>query len=90
MSIRRLLFTYLPLSVLALLLSGCDGPNLLERAENPFAYGCCGLVLLILDIVAIVDVVNNPWGTGRKVLWIALILIFPILGLILYYLFGRE
>lgn len=87
---RSFRWVYLPLSLLALLLTGCDGPNLVDRAQQPFAYGCCGLVLLILDVIAIVEVVNSPWDTSKKILWILLILIFPILGLIIYYLFGRE
>lgn len=75
---------------LAIFLTGCGGPNLIDRARDPWAYGCCGAILLILDIIAIVEVINSPWETGRKVLWVLLILFFPLLGLIIYYIFGRE
>ena len=52
--------------------------------------GLLGLVVLILDIVAIVDALKGSLTTGLKVLWIVLILIFPVLGVILYFLLGRK
>jgi hypothetical protein len=52
--------------------------------------GLIGLVVLVLDIIAIIDAVKGSLTTGMKVLWIALILIFPVLGVILYFLIGRK
>ena len=49
-----------------------------------------GLVVLILDIVALIDVVKSSVETGKKVLWIVLILILPILGMILYFVIGKK
>ena len=49
-----------------------------------------GLVVLVLDIVAIIDVVKSGKTGGQKALWIVLILILPIIGLILYFLMGRK
>lgn len=49
-----------------------------------------GLVVLILDIVAIVDCVKSSLTTGMKVLWVILILVLPVIGLILYFLMGRK
>jgi len=49
-----------------------------------------GIIILILDIVAIIDCVKGQKPTGHKVLWIILILVLPILGLVLYYLVGRK
>ena len=81
---------YCTSALFVIALTGCGGPNLIDRARDPWAYGCCGLILLILDIIAVVEVINSPWSTGRKTLWVLLILFFPILGLILYYLLARE
>jgi hypothetical protein len=52
--------------------------------------GIGGVILLILDIWAIVSVVG--WGatTGKKVLWVVLILLLPLLGFILWLLFGPR
>ena len=49
-----------------------------------------GLIILVLDIIAIVDCVKGSLTAGKKTLWIILILILPIIGLILYYLVGRN
>jgi hypothetical protein len=49
-----------------------------------------GLVILALDIIAIVDVAKGGGDIGRKILWIVLILLLPLLGMILYFLLGRS
>ena len=49
-----------------------------------------GLVILVLDIVAIVDVVKSAVDTGKKVLWVLLILVLPIIGMVLYFLIGKK
>jgi len=49
-----------------------------------------GLVILVLDIVAIVDCLKSNTETGKKVLWILLIVFLPMLGMILYFLLGRK
>jgi hypothetical protein len=52
--------------------------------------GLIGLVVLVLDIIAIVDVVKSSMDTGKKVLWILLVLILPVIGMILYFLLGKK
>ena len=52
--------------------------------------GLLGLVILVLDIIAIVDAVKSSMDTGKKILWIVLILLLPIIGLILYFLVGKK
>ena len=49
-----------------------------------------GLVVLILDIVAIVSVLGGTSSLGRKVLWVAIILLFPVIGVIIYFLVGQS
>ncbi len=49
-----------------------------------------GLVVLVLDIVAILDIVKGAKSGGQKALWIILVLVLPIIGLIAYYLIGRK
>jgi hypothetical protein len=72
-----------------LVLSGCVvGDNLFELAVNPFA-GICTLIVLILNIVAIVEILGSTRDTVSKVIWIAALFFLPVVGLILYYFFGR-
>ena len=49
-----------------------------------------GLIILVLDIIAIINVLTGSGSTGHKVLWTLLILFLPLIGLILYYLIGRT
>ena len=52
--------------------------------------GILGLIIFVLDIIAIVDVIKSSEDTGKKLLWILLILLLPILGMILYFLLGKK
>lgn len=48
-----------------------------------------GLVVLILDILAIIEIFKSSKDMTAKLLWTLLILFFPIVGLLIYYFFGR-
>jgi len=52
--------------------------------------GLLGLIVLVLDIIAIVDLLKSSKDTGKKALWIILILILPIVGMVLYFLIGNK
>ncbi|HKK37375.1 MAG TPA: PLDc N-terminal domain-containing protein [Paracoccaceae bacterium] len=52
--------------------------------------GVGGLILLALNIWAIVSVVNSGASTGGKVLWVLLILLLPVLGFLIWLLFGPR
>jgi hypothetical protein len=47
------------------------------------------ILVLLLDIFAIVAVLDGSNSAVSKILWILLILVFPILGVILWFLLGR-
>lgn len=49
-----------------------------------------GLIVLALDIIAIVDCAKSAKSMGKKILWIILVLILPLLGMILYFVLGKE
>ncbi|MDO8489740.1 MAG: PLDc N-terminal domain-containing protein [Candidatus Omnitrophota bacterium] len=52
--------------------------------------GILGLLILVLDIIAILDVLKSSMDTGKKALWIILILILPVVGMVLYFLIGKK
>ena len=52
--------------------------------------GILGLVILVLDIIAILDCVKSNKSGGQKALWVILILVLPVVGLILYYVIGKK
>lgn len=52
--------------------------------------GIFGLIILIFDVWAIVKTTQSRASTGTKVVWIVVILLLPILGLLLWFLFGPK
>ncbi|MBW1743800.1 MAG: PLDc N-terminal domain-containing protein [Deltaproteobacteria bacterium] len=49
-----------------------------------------GLLILVADIWAILNVIGSATTTGKKVLWIVIILIFPVVGLIVWFFAGPK
>jgi hypothetical protein len=52
--------------------------------------GLFGLIVLIADVWAIVNVFQSSADTGKKVLWTVLVVILPVLGFILWYFLGPK
>lgn len=52
------------------------------------AGGIIGLIILILNIYAIVMIVQSSVKVLEKVLWSLLVLLLPLAGLIIWYLLG--
>lgn len=52
--------------------------------------GFFGLIILILDVLAIIKVMNSGASTGGKLIWTLIIIFLPILGLIAWYLAGPK
>lgn len=49
-----------------------------------------GFLVLVADIWAVLKVFQSSAGTGAKALWIALILVFPIGGFLLWFFLGPK
>lgn len=52
--------------------------------------GLLGLIILIADIWAIVQVVKSNSDTLLKIVWIVVIVLLPVVGLIAWLLFGPR
>lgn len=48
------------------------------------------VIFLVFDIIAIVDAMRSRLSIEKKVLWIALILLVPVVGMVLYFLLGKP
>ncbi|MBL4804354.1 MAG: PLDc_N domain-containing protein [Alphaproteobacteria bacterium] len=53
-------------------------------------YSLVGLVVLILDILAIISILQSGLSTGGKALWILLVLVLPVIGMILWFVIGQK
>ncbi len=47
-----------------------------------------GLIILLLDLYAILKIIQSSATTGKKILWILGVLIFPVVGLIVWFFAG--
>ena len=52
--------------------------------------GFGGLIVLILDLWALVSIIGSTASTSRKVIWALLVVLLPVLGFILWLLFGPR
>lgn len=73
-----------------LFLAGCGGPNLIDRFGGFWGAGICGIIVVVLDVIALLEIAGTNWTFGRKALWGLLIFFFPVGGLVLYWFFARE
>jgi hypothetical protein len=52
--------------------------------------GLWGLLVLIADVWAIVNIVQSSADTGKKVLWVVLVVVLPVVGFLLWLLLGPR
>lgn len=52
--------------------------------------GLLGLIVLVLDIWAIINIVKSGIDPGKKVLWVLLVLFLPVIGLIVWAVAGPR
>ncbi|KAK4213009.1 hypothetical protein QBC37DRAFT_317036 [Rhypophila decipiens] len=52
--------------------------------------GILGLVVLIVDIIFFVEILKSNRAPSAKLLWSLLIFLFPVFGMIIYFLFSNR
>ena len=52
--------------------------------------GLLGLLILIGDVWAIINIFQSSATMGKKLLWTVLVLLLPLLGLILWFFLGPR
>jgi hypothetical protein len=56
-----------------------------------FGYsGILGLLILAGDIWAIINILQSSVSNGKKLLWILVVVLLPLLGLILWFFLGPR
>jgi len=56
-----------------------------------FGYnGLLGLLILIGDVWAIINIIQSSASNEKKLLWIVVVLLLPLLGLILWFFLGPR
>lgn len=52
--------------------------------------GLWGLIVLVADVWAIVNIFQSSSTTGNKVLWTVLVILLPVLGFIIWFFAGPK
>jgi hypothetical protein len=52
--------------------------------------GLLGLLILIADVWAILNIAQSSETNGSKVFWIVLVLILPLIGLLIWFFAGPR
>jgi len=52
--------------------------------------GLGGLIVLIADVWAIINVFQSNSDTAKKVIWTVIVILLPVAGFILWLLFGPK
>jgi hypothetical protein len=52
--------------------------------------GLWGLIVLVADVWALINILQSGADTGTKVLWVVLVIFLPVLGFILWYFIGPK
>ncbi|KAF9880264.1 hypothetical protein CkaCkLH20_02218 [Colletotrichum karsti] len=68
--------------------------NLSATAQNSWQYGTgggiIGFIVLVLDIIVFIEVLKSDRPVSHKVLWCLVVFLFPIIGMIVYWLFSNR
>ena len=51
---------------------------------------CVLFAIAVLWINTLVEIVNHEYSGHNKIIWLGLVAIMPVIGMILYYAFGRD
>jgi len=52
--------------------------------------GIFGVVILVLDIIAFIDILGGRGSAGHKLLWFLVVFILPVVGMAIYFLIGKN
>jgi len=56
-----------------------------------FPYGgVLGALILIGDVWALINILQSPSANDKKILWVVVVVLLPLLGLILWFFMGPR
>ncbi|KAI6788589.1 hypothetical protein KC332_g4406 [Hortaea werneckii] len=87
------LFLQLALAMLTFAAPVANEPTLSAQSDA-WQYGTgggiVGFIVLVLDVIVWMEVLQSNRPVSHKVLWCVLVFIFPIIGIIIYWLLSNR
>ncbi|KAK6836662.1 hypothetical protein PG990_014131 [Apiospora arundinis] len=85
---------FLQLCLAALAFAAPLADETMKTTGTPMQYGTgggiIGFIILILDIIACIEVLKSNRTPMQKVIWCLVVILFPIVGMIIYFLFSNR
>ena len=53
-------------------------------------YNIVGLIVLVLDIIAIVHIIQSGMEPVKQLLWVLIVLLLPVVGMVLWFAIGDR
>jgi len=48
------------------------------------------IIIILLPLIALIDILTNEFTGSNKIIWVIIVIFFPIIGAILYFLIGTR
>jgi len=57
---------------------------------GPLGFVVIILIVILLPLIALIDILTHEFTGTNKLIWVIIVLFFPIMGAILYFLIGTR
>ncbi|KAK7959563.1 uncharacterized protein PG986_004417 [Apiospora aurea] len=85
---------FLQLCLAALAFAAPLADETLTTTGTPMQYGTgggiVGFIVLVLDIIVFIEVLKSNRAPSEKLLWCLVVFLFPIVGMIIYFIFSNR
>ncbi|KAI1044530.1 hypothetical protein LB505_011040 [Fusarium chuoi] len=92
--LNNAVFAFLQLWLATLALAAPIADEVTVTGAEPWHYGTgggiIGFIVLVLDILVWIEVLQSNRPVSHKILWCLVVFLFPIVGMIVYYLFSNR
>ncbi len=48
------------------------------------------IIIILLPLIALIDILTHEFTGSNKIIWVIIVLFFPVMGAILYFLIGTR
>ncbi|KAF4421575.1 Cardiolipin synthase [Fusarium acutatum] len=92
--LNNAVFAFLQLWLATLAFAAPIADEVTVTGAEPWHYGTgggiIGFIILVLDILVWIEVLQSNRPVSHKILWCLVVFLFPVVGMIIYYLFSNR
>ncbi|CCT63212.1 uncharacterized protein FFB20_09584 [Fusarium fujikuroi] len=92
--LNNAVFAFLQVWLATLAFAAPIADEVTVTGAEPWHYGTgggiVGFIVLVLDILVWIEVLQSNRPVSHKILWCLVVFLFPIVGMIVYYLFSNR